>query len=298
MFRPLTGVYEPSAIQQLPDGRFLVAEDEKEFPFALVAVGADGSVDSVALDLGPEEQAGGIGKLADLEALTADGAGYVYAITSHSRNAKGEDKKSREKLLRFRVEGNRMVSPVVVTGLKSALAATHPILAQAAAIPDVKNDGGLNIEALEMAPDGQRLLIGFRSPLLGGHAIVASLDNPAAAFDGAAPRIAPGLITLDCGGHGLRALSWLPALDGYLLVSGPVSKERAQFRLWYWSGKAGDRPRPAGVADLPGFEHAEGICPASVGDVPKIMVVSDDGSREDGRPAGYLLLDLAQVRIE
>ena len=28
-FRPLTGIFEPSAIQQLPDGRFLVVEDEK-----------------------------------------------------------------------------------------------------------------------------------------------------------------------------------------------------------------------------------------------------------------------------
>lgn len=27
-FQPLTGIYEPSAVRQLPDGRFLVAEDE------------------------------------------------------------------------------------------------------------------------------------------------------------------------------------------------------------------------------------------------------------------------------
>jgi hypothetical protein len=29
-FRPLTGICEPSAIQQLPDGRFPVVEDEKD----------------------------------------------------------------------------------------------------------------------------------------------------------------------------------------------------------------------------------------------------------------------------
>ena len=30
----LTGIYEPSAVQQLADGRFLVAEDEKARPFS------------------------------------------------------------------------------------------------------------------------------------------------------------------------------------------------------------------------------------------------------------------------
>ncbi len=29
MFLALTGIYEPSAIQQLPDGRFLVVEDKR-----------------------------------------------------------------------------------------------------------------------------------------------------------------------------------------------------------------------------------------------------------------------------
>lgn len=294
MFRPLTGIYEPSAIQQLPDGRFLVAEDEKEFPFALVTMHADGSASGVPLRMADEEE-GGPGKLADLEALSIDAAGRLYAITSHSRNSKGEEKKSREKLLRFRIEGDRMVASAVVKDLKVALAAAHPVLAQAAAIPDVKNDGGLNIEALEMSPDG-RLLIGFRSPLLGGRAIVASLDDPAAAFDGT-PRISPDLVTLDLGGHGLRALSWIPALSGYLLVSGPVAKEQVQFRLWFWSGRAGDPPRPASVAGLPGFEHAEGICPACVGGVRKLMVVSDDGNREAGSSAGYLLIDVAQIKI-
>jgi hypothetical protein len=35
-----TGIYEPSAIQQLPDGRFLVVEDEKEHPLSLVTTGS------------------------------------------------------------------------------------------------------------------------------------------------------------------------------------------------------------------------------------------------------------------
>jgi hypothetical protein len=298
MFRPLTGLYEPSAIQQLTDGRFIVAEDEKEYPFSLVILASDGSVDCRPLELGAEADAAGLAKLGDLEGLTGDAAGFVYAITSHSRNSKGEEKKSRERLLRFRVDGSRLVAPAVVTNLKAALVAAQPLLASAAAVLDVKNEGGLNIEALEMTPDGRRLLLGFRSPLVDGRAILASIDNPDEVFASAAtPAIASTLVTLDLAGHGLRALAWIPALTGYLLISGPVARELIDFRLWFWSGEADGQPRRVAVAGLPGFAHAEGIGAAIVAGHQKVVVVSDDGSRAEGRAAGFLLLDPNQLQI-
>ena len=75
-----------------------------------------------------------------------------------------------------------MVGPIVAGRLKSALVAAHPLLAAAAQIEDVKAGSGLNIEALEITPDRQRLLIGFRSPLQAGLAIIASVGNPSAIF--------------------------------------------------------------------------------------------------------------------
>ena len=36
VFQPLTGHFEPSAIQEFPDGRFLVDEDEKGHSFSLL----------------------------------------------------------------------------------------------------------------------------------------------------------------------------------------------------------------------------------------------------------------------
>ncbi|MBK6293748.1 MAG: hypothetical protein IPF55_04940, partial [Rhodoferax sp.] len=66
-----------------------------------------------------------IWKLDDLEGLAVDHAGRVYVLTSHSRDADGDVKKSRDKLARFRLEGDRIVEPVVVDGLKAALAAAH-----------------------------------------------------------------------------------------------------------------------------------------------------------------------------
>lgn len=296
MFIALTGIYEPSAIQQLPDGRFLVAEDEKAHPFSLLAIHADGT--SASTPLLPPDDAAAFSRLDDLEGVTADPLGFVYAVTSHSRNAAGDEKKSREKLIRFRIEGDRAVAPVVVTGLKPALTAAHPVLAAAAGIADVKADGGLNIEGLEMTPDGRRLLVGFRSPLLERRALIASIENLTEVFEaGAAPRISSRLETLDLDGHGIRGLSWVAGLDGYLVISGPVAKERSQFRLWFWNGRAGEAPRRVGVPGLAGFEHAEGVCPAIIDGQPHIVIVSDDGERKKQLPARFLLLDPGQLQI-
>jgi hypothetical protein len=40
--QPLSSVYEPSAVQHIPDGRILVAKDEKEHLRSLVSIAADG----------------------------------------------------------------------------------------------------------------------------------------------------------------------------------------------------------------------------------------------------------------
>lgn len=295
MFQPLIGLYEPSAIQQLADGRFLVVEDEKEHPFSLVTISRTGASNTRPL-LPPLQGDAAVWKLDDLEALALDRAGYIYALTSHSRNADGEQKKSRDKLLRFRVSGERMVEPMLVRSLKPALLAAHPALAAAAEIRDVKNEGGLNIEALEISADGQRLLIGFRSPLIEGRAVIAQVDNFAAMFDAdEPPRVASRLITLDLSGEGIRTLCYFPMLGGYLIISGPVARADAQFQLWFWRGGEDAPPQRVSVAGLAGFEQVEGMSPATIDGQARIVMVSDDGSRAENRYARFLLLDPAQL---
>ncbi|WP_420050024.1 DUF3616 domain-containing protein [Hydrogenophaga sp. ZJX-1] len=162
---------------------------------------------------------------------------------------------------------------------------------------DVKGGGGLNIEALEMSPDQKRLLIGFRSPLRDGRALIASVVNPTALFESdEAPRIAPELEELDLGGQGIRGLSYVPALGAYLVIAGPVSRERASFALWRWSGEPGAPAHRVTVPGLGGIEKAEGVSPAIVGGLERIVIVSDDGDRDAGHFAGYLLLDPGQLQ--
>jgi len=298
-FLPLTGVYEPSAIVQLPDGRFLVVEDEKEHPFSLFSLDLEGRVaERTPVEQGLFDFNDRFWKLDDLEGLALGASGEIYAITSQSLDGQGERKKSREKLVRFRIEGDRVVDPRLAKGLKDSLLAAHPVLAASAVIGDVKGGGGFNVEALDFTADGQRLLVGFRSPLLDNRAIVACVENPQGIFENdEVPRVAPVLLTLDLQGHGIRGMSWVPGLAGHLVISGPVSGEGGQFRLWFWKGAATDPARSVTVPGMTDLAHAEGVSPAVIDGRPRIVLVSDEGRRKEKRSARYLVLDPAQLHI-
>lgn len=298
MFQILTGIYEPSGIQQLADGRFLVVEDEKQHALSLVRISGS-HVSHTALSSPFWSWGDGdFWSLDDLEGVAVDREGYVYAITSHSRDSNGDERKSRERLVRFRIEGDNVVDPKVVDSLKRELMAAHPEIAASARIRKVKSEGGLNIEALEMSPDQKQLLIGFRSPLLNQRAIIASIENPGAIFEAdVRPRIGATLTTLELDGNGIRAISWVPSLAGYLVIAGPVAHEQVNFQLWFWRGGSEDRARKVSVAGLSGFEHAEGVSPAVIDDKQCIIIVSDDGSRDEKRFARFLILQLDQLKI-
>ncbi|MCM8593960.1 DUF3616 domain-containing protein [Accumulibacter sp.] len=298
-FLTLTGSYEPSGIRQLPDGAFIVVEDEEEQPFTLLRIG-DGAVSCSRLEPMPgvsdDEE---FWSLDDLEAVTVDDHGYVWALTSHSRSGSGQTRANRERLLRFRVADGRMLEPALIVGLKEALTAAHPLLADAAKVRDVKARGGLNIEGLERHARLGVLMLGFRSPLIDRQAIIACVENPEALPAGREePRIARHLWTMNLDGNGIRDIAHVPCLDGYLVIAGPVARERSHFQLWFWSGVAGERTRRVLVPGLPGLERAEGVCPAIIDGRQRIVIVSDDGSRDERRCAHYLVLDPTELRIE
>ena len=287
----LDGIYEPSAVHQLPDGRFLVVEDEKRKPFSVFTVEPDGKVRSRQLTRSLFDFFNSAWRLDDLEGLTMDRDGFIYAITSHSRDGEGKERSSREKLIRFQIEGRRTVKPRVVSDLKQALTSQFPVMAAAAAVQDVKGRGGLNIEALELDPHNGHLLIGFRSPLAGQKAIVARLENAAAVFESKAKaRFAPTLDELDMGGRGVRGLSYMPALQAFLVIGGPLSTADGGFGLWLWKGP-GTPARPVPVPPEADLSRAEGVSPATVNGVERIIVVCDDGDRKSGRSATARFLD-------
>ena len=69
------GVFEPSAVQQLPDGKLLIAEDEPNHAFSIISIDKTGRfVEDEALDT--RVITGFKRRLSDLEALARDDEGF------------------------------------------------------------------------------------------------------------------------------------------------------------------------------------------------------------------------------
>ena len=114
-------IYEPSAVQQLPDGRLLVVEDEASRALNILTIDETGAlVEDNGLDVRMMRAFGR--KLTDLEGLSIDAAGQIYATTSHSLTKDGERKADREQMLRFRVSGSNVGEIATYGGLRDALA--------------------------------------------------------------------------------------------------------------------------------------------------------------------------------
>jgi hypothetical protein len=303
------GVYEPSAVRQLADGRLLMVQDEANDPLVLLQFSQNGQ--SVTLQrpvladrdrpfwiLGGAEPPRG---LEDLEGLAVGPDDYLYAITSHSRTTTGERRKSRERLVRLRIEDEEIRDYAVFGKLRKAILAAYPELKKAARSGYDKGRKGFNIEGLCSDSERKKLLIGLRSPILDGRSLILIMENPAGVFeDNDSPVFSSVPMRLDLAKGGIRAMSYIPWLERYLLVTQQAKKKGTSdrpFRLWLWGGPGGAAPRPLKIPDID-LRSTEGITPVHLGGRDYLVLVSDDGNRNKDRPGHYSLvsreaLDLA-----
>lgn len=297
-FRVLENIYEPSGIVQLPDERLLVVEDEGARALSILTLNANGELKAVPIEREtPPGGSGSLGKLNDLEGVALDRDGFVYAVTSYSRTEKkGKVRESREKLVRFRIEGNRITNSALLQDLKQHMTAQLPVLDTAAKIKKPKRTQGFNIEGLAFDKTGDQLWFGFRSPLKDNKAIILTLENPDRAFNGETPRFTEILLDLD--GAGIRGLTYAPRLQGYLVLTRREDKKKMPFELWFWSGGMGDKTRKVDVAGVDNLRRAEGIAPIKWGDDEGIIIVSDEGSVRKGKYGRYILLGYDQIVID
>ena len=292
-FRKFEQIYEPSGVQQLPDGRFLVVEDEAVHPVGVFSLLPDGQVSEQPLYRSSlfswSSSNRVLNTLEDLEAVAVDELGRVYAITSHSRKESGKRSNQREQLVRFGLDGEQITDFQVVRGLRKKIAKRHASLKDSAKIRDVKDEGGFNIEGLSFDADKQNLLIGLRSPLVGSNAVIAVLENPRAVFDhDQKPRVSDQLIELDLAGGGIRAMCYDPHLGGFLIIS---RKPNKSFKLWLWNGDADEPPQRLRIPDIKNLRQAEGVTPVLLDGRPAgILIVSDDGMGLKRKPGRYLFL--------
>lgn len=290
-------VYEPSGVVQLADGRLLVVEDESQRAFRILSALPDGTL--VANELLDTRIIKSFGrKFEDLEGVSMDSKGYVWAIGSHARTEKGKRKPEREQLLRFRIEGNNVIdfsfydqltNDILSSGVVKELASRHGAT--------TVNFGSMNIEGLNFDKAQQRLLIGFREPTIDGMSLILAVENPRGLFErGESARFSNEPILLDLGGGGIRGLTYDPILGTFLIVNeikGDDGRDYSQ--LWSWSGNPTDQPERLSLPGIVNLNNVEALASVRINGEPRLVIMSDEGVAKKQKPAKYMLMEYSHL---
>ncbi len=266
------GLADASAVTRVGD-RIIVATDEVEASSGRNAlhVYTLGNPHGTTVDLTPA--LGADQREADLEGVARIGDRQFW-IGSHSTGSKGEVQPARHVLFATTLRGDTLVPlPGVYRTLLADLAGDarysgFGLAAAARRAPET--DDGLSIEGLTAV--GTTLLIGLRSPVIDGKALIIPLRDAPAVVAGSARAKFDAPILVDLGGRGIRDMTSLG--DVTLILAGPAGNKGA-FRLFVRDGgKVGKGPK-IDFGDL----HVEGMASAADG---SLIFVSDDGDVKVG----------------
>ncbi len=209
----------------------------------------------------------------DLEGITTDGT-HFYVVSSQSR----PKAIAKEGLVRFKFDARSQSIEAVesISGLKSFLVENVADLREEGVKKGKK--GGLNIEGLAWDPRRGRLLLGLRSPIIDGHALIVPLRlrDPRAAFSIDNLQVeGSGVIQLDLGGVGIRGIEYDGRTNVFRIISGPAEdQDQTDFGLWEWNG---DEKQPA-LRETNRFEpqlKPEGVARATVAGRDFMIIVFD-----------------------
>lgn len=271
-----------SAVVSVGGGHFLNATDEDNV-IRLYRLGQGkpvGKGQDLNGFLKPEKKKkSGELKEVDIEAVARLGQ-RLYWIGSHGNDGEGHRETSRERLFATTLEGEGAAAKLIPSGspYSGLLEDLRKLPGDAgqelrAALKKPPKEGGISIEGL--AADGSDdLLIGFRSPLVKGKALVLPLHRAAAVVDsGAAPLLGTPML-LDLQGRGIRAIEAQPKAPGaYWVLAGAAGRGQEPFQLYEWRP---DRdPKLLSGADLAADDGGpEGLM---VDDAGELLVTRDGG---------------------
>jgi hypothetical protein len=213
-----TGACDASGAAGLGDGRLVVADDEDNRlrVYDLSAGGAPLETIETTSRL-----AGGRGGSPEMDLEAAATVGKrIFWVASHSLRKSGQRDASRLRLLATDLvrQGEATSDTLVVAGrpyerllsdLLRATALARFDLADAARRPP-HSPGALNIEGLTDMPGSGHLLVGLRSPVPGGRALLIPIRNPDAMVERGEPADLGPPIQLDLGGTGQP--SWVQSV--------------------------------------------------------------------------------------
>ena len=230
-----------------------------------------GSINSLSLGVNIE----------DLEAITTDGTSF-YVASSQSR----PKAIATEGLVRFKFDrrGNTIREAESISGLKKFLVENVAELRQGG--EKTGKDGGLNIEGLAWDAGRGRLLLGLRSPIVDGQALVVPLrlrdQRGAFSLDNLEVENSKA-IRLPLGGVGIRGIEYDGRAKVFRIISGAAeNQDSTDFVLWEWNG---DEQQPK-VRETKRFEKdlkPEGVARATAGSHNFLVIVFD--------ASGYTILE-------
>ncbi len=270
-----THTCDASAAVALDEDRFVVANDEdnilrtysRSHPGSPVAT-LDVSAFLQLTKKSPE---------ADLEGAARVG-NRIFWISSHGTMSSGKPSPDRQRFFATDIRTNAPGVTLVPVGspykqllrdliLEPKLSRFN--LARAAqTAPD--KPGALNIEGLSATREGH-LLIGFRTPIPDGKALVVAMLNPNEVVAGR-PAAFGDAILLDLNGLGIRSLDY--HLGQYWIIAGHYDN-KVPARLYSWTGENA-RPRWMPEINLVGL-NPEAMIFASEARPGQFYILCDDG---------------------
>jgi hypothetical protein len=290
------GVFEPSAVQQLPDGKLLIAEDEPNHAFSIISIDKTGRfVEDEALDT--RVITGFKRRLSDLEALARDDEGFIYAMTSHSRTRKGNRSPDREHLMRFKIQDGNVLGLTSYDNLTQVLETDHKLhdLIRERTKAEVSFDE-INIEGMAFDPVKKRLVLGFRDPEFNNMALVAFISNPKDVFERNAKPEFDEVAVIDIDGGGIRSLNYDPVLKTYVIANEVKDENGQKFsQLWTWSGNSTDEPQKISLPNLQHITNVEAVDSITVNGKPQMILMGDEGNASQKITAKYMLVDYSQL---
>lgn len=240
--------------------------------------GREGQVFWMKLD-GSGRQAGAIKPvdlgvaIEDIEGVTTDGT-HFYVVSSQSRPKAIE----KEGLVRFKFDARAQKAEAVESlgGLKAFLLENVAELRPEG--EKMGKDGGLNIEGIAWDARRGRLLLGLRSPVVDGHALLVPLRlrDPRGSFSAENLEVEGAkAIRLPLRGGGVRGIEHDGRAKVFRVLSGAAEDQgQTDFGLWEWNG---DDSQPA-VTETKRFDNElkpEGIARVTAGGRDFLFIVCD-----------------------
>lgn len=262
------GKFEASGVAQVPGTNYILfVDDGRPDEVLLAEIDSSGqqagNVKPLKIGLGIENP----------EGITSDGS-YFYVVGAQSNPKRGE----ANSIARFAFDRatQTVTNAAAIRDFRTLLLSK---------VPDLKGggekrgqDGGLNIEGIAWDPQNNRLLLGLRSPIIGGNALILpvrlrSSDGPFSAenldFEAGPP------IQLSLDGLGIRDIQYDSKLKSFLIISGaPENQEKGEFVLWQWDGNPSPS-QPFRKATLDSGMKPEGVTEMKVADGNFILIVGD-----------------------